>query len=415
MNNIHLINNIKFKGINISFNYTIDIAKEEVSYYAILASIMSKSCYKYINQTEIEKHLFKYSGISFDTNVQKIGDLYNISFNMECLNKKYSNNIDTFCECINFLNEIINNPIFKNVDEYSKIFELEKNSILDRVLSKKDDKMEYAISKTEEILSKNTLFGEYLYGNEEIIKKITKEDIINIYDSFTNNSSLNIFISGNLDGYENIKKYIINVFGKHKDKRNILELKENKEIGENKFEEIFEKCDINQSILTYGLVVEDINKEDFYALMLYNTILGGTAGSKLFQNFREKESLAYTVSSKYYRFKNYIVIYAGIDFKNYKISKIVVENEIRNMTNNISIEEFESAKNNLLANINEWKDSKLAISKIRFFNYIYFKNDEHNIELMYKKIFNLKIEDIYAVAKKIKINKIFLLGGDQNI
>lgn len=46
--------------------------------------------------------------------------------------------------------------------------------------------------------------------------------------------------------------------------------------------------------------------------LIYNAILGGTATSKLFQNVREKASLAYTASSNYIKQKNSVFIRCGI-------------------------------------------------------------------------------------------------------
>ena len=63
----------------------------------------------------------------------------------------------------------------------------------------------------------------------------------------------------------------------------------------------------------------DVDNEDLrYDIMIYNCIFGGSANSKLFQNVREKASLAYTASSCYYRFKNNIFINCGIEIKNYE-------------------------------------------------------------------------------------------------
>ena len=43
-----------------------------------------------------------------------------------------------------------------------------------------------------------------------------------------------------------------------------------------------------------------------YIASIYNAILGGGANSRLFQNVREKESLAYTAGSNYLKQKNVI-------------------------------------------------------------------------------------------------------------
>jgi predicted Zn-dependent peptidase len=66
--------------------------------------------------------------------------------------------------------------------------------------------------------------------------------------------------------------------------------------------------DITQGKLIYGITVNCNSLQDQYSAIVYNAILGGGANSKLFQNVREKASLAYTAGSSYLRQKNNIFI-----------------------------------------------------------------------------------------------------------
>ena len=76
--------------------------------------------------------------------------------------------------------------------------------------------------------------------------------------------------------------------------------------------------DVTQGKLIIGMDL-DIDDDNLrFDVMIYNSIFGGSANSKLFQNVREKASLAYTASSSYYRFKNNIFINCGIEIKNYE-------------------------------------------------------------------------------------------------
>lgn len=61
--------------------------------------------------------------------------------------------------------------------------------------------------------------------------------------------------------------------------------------------------DITQGKLVLGLDVTSNIENISYVTMCYNTILGGGANSKMFQNVREKASLAYTVGSNYLKKK----------------------------------------------------------------------------------------------------------------
>ena len=411
MNNLQIISNSKFKGIYISFNYLLDINKEQISEFALLTSILSKSSKKFKNQLEIEKHLLKLYGSSFDVNVQKLGDIYNIEFSMELVNKKFlPNNKDIFKECLEFLNEIVYHPVFENSDMDGKIFDIEKNNLLNIIRSRYDDKIHYAILNMEHMMSRNSLFGSYIYGDEEILSNIKVEHIPKIYSEFLAKSKLKILISGNLDGYDKIDEEIENVFGK-----NIENLKEKIEVNkcniDDKYEEKIDKKDVNQSVIVYGLKIKDSRIEDYYKIMLYNSILGAIPSSKLFQKVREKNSLAYTVRSKYYRFKNFILIYAGIDKNNYELAKKVINEQIEEMKSNISIEEFNSAKESLLSDVKEWEDSKISIEKMQLSNILYLNSDNESLNQMYKNIEKVTLDDVFEVANKICISKIYFLQG----
>ena len=57
---------------------------------------------------------------------------------------------------------------------------------------------------------------------------------------------------------------------------------------------------------------------DSAALLLGNTLFGGSSNSKLFLNVREKLSLCYYASSLFHRQKGLITVSSGIEFGNYQ-------------------------------------------------------------------------------------------------
>ena len=68
-----------------------------------------------------------------------------------------------------------------------------------------------------------------------------------------------------------------------------------------------EEFDINQGKLSLGYNVDiDINSDEYFQMMVYNGILGGGVQSKLFQNVREKYSLAYYAFSRFDKFQSTI-------------------------------------------------------------------------------------------------------------
>lgn len=416
MNNIYKINSEKFKSIYFSINFTMPVNKRQISENALLSAVLGKSNKKFKTQKEIQMYLYSLYGANFDIGIEKFGDLYNIEFRGECINKKYlPNNTDVVNEVLEFLYDAIYNPNILNGAFDEEVVEREKDFILNKIREVKDDKLRYGIRKMEELMCKDEPFSTYVYGDEDDIYKITSSDLYKRYNEVISNSCITFIISGNLLGYEDIEEKVKNIFNnKLVSKLNYKELIYNQKLNHNQ-EVVEESQQTTQSVLSYGLRINNPNSNDFYKLSVYNALLGGTPSSKLFQNFREKESLAYTVRSRYYRFKDIIIIYAGIQKENYEKAKLVIENEINKIKDGeISDEEFEASKKSIISDLKEWNDSKIALSKMFISNLFSLKNDSLTLEQMVDKFEKVTKQDIIDIASKITIEKIYFLGGENN-
>jgi len=418
MENIYKVNDSKFKSIYISYNFTFETKKDEVSKNVITSLILSKGCNKYNTSKAIEEYLSSLYGTNFDINMEKIGDLYNIEFRLECVNKEFlPNKEDVLKPAIDFLYEIIYNPKVDNNKFDTIIFEREKSFILDKINKRKDEKLKYAVLKTEELLCEKEPFGTYIYGDINNAENVKLDDIYEMYTNLIEKSAITIIVSGNLNGYDNIHQYIDKVFEKKSnkvvlDKKSINVSEKNRTFLED-IKEVKEKIQTNQAVITLGMRVENLEDNDFYALNVYNSILGGTPSSKLFQNVREKESLAYTAKSRYYRFKGIFVIYAGIEEINYEKAKTVILEQIEDMKNcNISESELNSSKQSLISDLLEWKDSKISLAKLAYTNAV--SGMSITIEELIDNMKKIQLEDVARVAKKVKIELIYLLGGENS-
>jgi predicted Zn-dependent peptidase len=320
------------------------------------------------------------------------------------------------------LYQVIYNVDVEN-DEFDKIvFEREKQFIENKIKERKDDKLRYAVERTEELICDNSPFGLNVFGKEEDVKGVTSKQVYNEYLNLINNSYKNFIVSGNLKSYENIEEEIKNKFKEKLDSKKTyhdlqIDIKNQEDIiNRNEIKEISEKQETSQSVITFGMSVDDYLEEDVYALNVYNAILGGTPSSKLFQIFRERESLAYTVRSRYYKFKKIFVIYAGIQKENYNRAKEVVFELLEGIVKgDISQEELNSAKDSIIADLLECEDSKIALAKMLNSNLLYYKNNEITIDIMISKIQQIQIQDVVNVSKKIKVKKIYLLGGETDV
>jgi predicted Zn-dependent peptidase len=107
------------------------------------------------------------------------------------------------------------------------------------------------------------------------------------------------------------------------------------------------KPDLGQVHICLGVPALPAADERRYALAILNNLLGGGMSSRLFQNIREKQGLAYTVFSDLspYRDVGMFSVYAGTSRENAKQVVEMVMAELRRMKEEpVSVEELRRAK-----------------------------------------------------------------------
>jgi predicted Zn-dependent peptidase len=89
--------------------------------------------------------------------------------------------------------------------------------------------------------------------------------------------------------------------------------------------------DIEQSHIFLGKRGVDLSSDDYYAFSLFNSILGGSMSSRLFQSIREEKGLAYSVYSTGNSFVDdgIFMIYAAVGDGNERVAIDAIRNEVR--------------------------------------------------------------------------------------
>ena len=128
----------------------------------------------------------------------------------------------------------------------------------------------------------------------------------------------------------------------------------------------------------------------------------------MFQNVREKASLAYTVNSSYVRFKSNIFINAGIETENFDKAIEIIREQLEEMKKgNFTDEQIENEKKGILSHIDTIEDEQ--DSQIMYFFGQELSNSKETLEIYKDSIKNVTKEDIVKIASKIKVNTIFFL------
>lgn len=408
--NIHIIYTDKFKTNLLSVFLTTPITKEEVTKSALLPMVLRRGSTLMPTLEEISKTLEEMYGASFDCGVDKIGDDQVLKFYIEAINNDYLPvKEDLLSKCIDCIFNIVFNPILENGVFKTEYVEAEKENLKQIIEGKIDNKAGYAQDRCIEEMYKEEPYGLYRYGYIEELEKITAENLYEYYQKLIAECKIDIFISGKLE------EDIIHVINKN---QNIMKLNSRKpnyivNHGNNlqkqdEVQEIEEHMDINQGKLVMGLDIEDDSKKGKYVGLVYNAILGGIPTSKLFQNVREKESLAYTAGSSYARQKNNIFIKCGIEIENYEKAVEIIKKQLEDMKQgDFTDEDMENAKSSIIATIKFIPDEQDTF--VTYYLGQELSEYQMNYEEYADQINEVSRQDVIDFANKVNVHTIYFL------
>lgn len=322
----------------------------------------------------------------------------------------YSNfNYEDMQKAAETLNDVVLNPRFT-----PELLEKAKKNIRENILlSQKSpvDKLETEIYKEL----------PYAKTKEEILKSldtITLEDVQNFHKQIFENGKMDVTISAPFGKHPELKDILFNSLASYP------EMKTFEPLPLKKFEPV-EKTKVltdidakNQAdIIECYKFKRSSNVKDIAALTILNEILGGNSSSRLFMDLREKQKLAYSVSS----YLDYAEDIGSIQLR----IKTTTENKD---TGEVSFDNLQKSINGFNDNINKLKTQKisqeeLSAAKLSLKNYILSCNESSYEKisslmtgfntpycLAYKNILfdeidKITVEDIHNAANYIFTNK----------
>ena len=405
--NLHFIKTDKFKTTTISVNFREPIKKEDITKRKLLFQMLTSSTKKYNTSRLIEIKLEDLYSASINYSTIKFGSIMNSYIDLKFITEKYSDN-NLLDEAIDFLFEMIFNPNVSDNKFDIETFEEEKERLLMIINSEKENTQKYAFNRALFLMDDKDPISYNLWGYKDDLDKITIENLYSYYKEVLKTNLIDVFVVGDIDinKIEKIfdKKFKINTLKRDRTEAFITYNKCPKEKKE------IESLNIRQSHI--AIICKLLNLSLFerrYVLPLYSSILGSGGVSRLFNNVREKESLAYTVSSMSNTPNSALLIYAGIDYENYEKTLKLIKKEI--FLKNVTENELNGAKKEMLSSVNTLLDNTSTIINY-YFGIEVFKADPIDVKI--EKINKVTISDIENLSKKIKIAMTYLLKGTKN-
>ena len=405
--NLHIIKTDLFKTITVKIFFREEALKENITKRNFLSRIMMLSTNDYQSKVELTKALQNLYAAQISATNRRLGNYLDTSFSLRVLHDKYTEE-GNFKKNLELLNSVILNPKVDNNSfnekEFSIVYEEYKADLNTLV----EDKMTYALIRGMESTSSNVTSYRSI-GYLEDLEKITEQNLYAYYKEMIKHNFLDIFVLGNVDEVEitNLFREVFN-FDTFKKKQVEARVIEPKKISTKK---VIEKITAEQDNLVITLSTLGLTDyERNYPLSLFNTILGGGSESLLFKEVREKNSLAYTISSTPNKLDNLIIIRGGITSNKSEEAIKLIKKILKDLANgHISDELLDKAKEYYTSAIDDIIESSFQIIESYYMMELLGVDD---LETKRKKMLKVTKEEVITVAKKTKLNTIYILKGE---
>ncbi len=407
--NLHTVKTDKFKTVTIKIKFKKEIKKEEITIRNFLSEILLRTTKKYNTERLMNIEKDNLYSINYASSTTISGNYNIMSFDFVYLNSKYTNeNIDE--DVFDFIHEIFFNPNIENNKFKKDTFKVVKEYMRTIIKSEKESPSAYAMNRLFENMEDKNPISFKADGYIEDLDKIEEKNLFEYYKETLNKDIIDIFIIGDIEPNK-IKKLVdekfhIKTFKKTSKSHYVLD---------NKIRLIpniiKEKSKYKQSYLLLGYNLCDLTPFELnYVSYIYSSILGGSGDSKLFNEVREKNSLCYNIFDSFYRINGVMMIYAGISKENYEKAVNIIKKQVKEMEKGIfDEEEITKAKASYISGLKEIEDTPSSILNM------YVSKEYLNLELFDERI-NLinKVtkKDIISLAKKLKLNTIYFLEGE---
>ena len=308
----------KFRTIKIQVDFLRPLNKEETTTRRLLANVMSNSTEDYPSFRAINDREMELYGSEINVYTRNLLNFNDLAFSVEFADPNFLIDGKTqIKDNLDLLGEIIFKPNLNGNKFAETAFETEKRNLMSNLVSIQDNQdLVSTLGLAKLIYRDNPNRQVPIFGNIEQLESLTNEQLLQSYRDVIKNDAVVINVVGNIDENEFLTELNSSIFN-HELTNDRTDL----QVEFDKFDALIanpasqiEHKHLNQSRIALAYATEGVSK-DFSRLapQIMNLILGGDDQSQLFLQVREKNSLAYSVSSTYQPISHLVMIQAGLD------------------------------------------------------------------------------------------------------
>ncbi|KJQ57659.1 EF-P 5-aminopentanol modification-associated protein YfmF [Streptococcus cristatus] len=406
---LHFIQSEKFKTNKIKVRFSAPMSEKTIAGRVLTASMLETSNALYPTSQAFREKLANLYGANYSTSLSRRGLVHYLDINLSFVRDQFLSRKNMLAdEILDFLKASLFFPLSNGQAFDTKTFEIEKRNVLTDLEAEIENHFYHAHRELNNLFYDLPEMRIPRVATIELVEKETAETSFAAFQQMLNQDQIDFFFIGDFNEIavrEKIQEF------QFSEREQPLQLSYQQNYS-NITREKLEQRDVHQSIVELAYhFSSQYGDRNHLPLIVLNGLLGGFAHSKLFVNVREKESLAYTISSSFDIFSGLMRIYAGIDRANRTKTIALINRQILDLKRgHFTDEELEQTKNMLKNSILLAQDRQNTLIERAYMSSVLGKKFL-SLEAWLKALENVSKADLIEAAQQLKLQAIYFMEG----
>ena len=399
----------KFKTSLLSAQFVTPLRRETAGANALLAAVLRRGTVSCPDMGALSAKMDNLYDASIDYTVRKKGENQCVGFVASFIDDRYAPDGERLLEpAAALLGELICDPVTYHGRFVPEYFESEKTNLLEAIRSLINDKRDWADSRLLRALCDGEAYAVPRLGDEETVDKLQALKVYTQYRDLISTAPLEIIYSGSAE-LERVKQALAAAFATlPREEVRVISTAE-PHVCRESVQYVEDVLDVTQGKLGMGF---SCGSDDMPALLMGNTLFGGSSNSKLFLNVREKLSLCYYASSTYVRSKGILTVSSGIEAADYQRALDEILHQLQEIRDgHWEPWELEGARSTMRSALTSLSDSQGALE-----NYCLGQaatGQSEDPETMQRLLDQVTPERIRAAAGSVTLDTVYFLHGKE--
>ncbi|RSJ80740.1 Antilisterial bacteriocin subtilosin biosynthesis protein AlbE [Streptococcus cristatus] len=406
---LHFIQSEKFKTNKIKVRFSAPMSEKTIAGRVLTASMLETSNALYPTSQAFREKLANLYGANYSTSLSRRGLVHYLDINLSFVRDQFLSRKNMLAdEILDFLKASLFFPLSNGQAFDTKTFEIEKRNVLTDLEAEIENHFYHAHRELNNLFYDLPEMRIPRVATIELVEKETAETSFAAFQQMLNQDQIDFFFIGDFNEIavrEKIQEF------QFSEREQPLQLSYQQNYS-NITREKLEQRDVHQSIVELAYhFSSQYGDRSHLPLIVLNGLLGGFAHSKLFVNVREKESLAYTISSSFDIFSGLMRIYAGIDRANRTKTIALINRQILDLKRgHFTDEELEQTKNMLKNSILLAQDRQNTLIERAYMSSVLGKKFL-SLEAWLKALENVSKADLIEAVQQLKLQAIYFMEG----